>query len=686
MNGSDKAVARGPGQQSPHLPRILLVYTPSEQSFAATLASDLRQRGIAAEYAARHDAGRAPNSGLLRFTQAGEPPDWLIVILSPAALWSPFIAEEMRLASALLRQQRIHGVLAIVAAPCSHGSIPPDWPVALSVDATHDYPGAIDLLVAALDAATTGASIPATTPRADITHEETTRLPSAIDVAREETARLPSVADLANAASVSPITDVSHEETTHLPSIADLAGEETVRTPTVADLSEQETAYAPAIADPAREDTIRFPSFGRASSPSTLSTHLARHEPPVAPVAAAPSGPFGPFGPIALSADVPYPSSARPAARPRAAPHKPLISRRALLGAGAVIAASALAGGGTYIWRSQQKPPPPPGPPVRWRYRISGTVTTVAVEANGSVYFGTDNGNFYALDATSHTLRWMYPTGVVIAQVPPVVVGGAVYICANDGSVYALADDPAISDNAERLRWRFQRPGVQMLTPALDGDVLYVAGKYRRLSALDSQTGAIRWQANETFNPTSPPTVAGDRIYIAAANSVYALNTSGVEVWRNPAVGAVYSQMVVENGLVYISAQVGAAFALDAATGAQRWKFATNNKVYIMPVLDTNRSTVYIGDMGGYLYALDAATGAQRWRQQLDSPILVPQVVNGSIYAVSTSGYLYALDPVAGAVRWQYVVGEGAVSPLGAGAQTLYVDSADHYFYALAAP
>ncbi|HEU5347102.1 MAG TPA: PQQ-binding-like beta-propeller repeat protein, partial [Ktedonobacterales bacterium] len=340
-----------------------------------------------------------------------------------------------------------------------------------------------------------------------------------------------------------------------------------------------------------------------------------------------------------------------------------------------------------YIWRMQQKPPDSlPGPAVRWRYLINSPVTTTAAEANGAVYLGTEDGTFRALDATGHALRWMYKTGATIAPATPLAANGAIYFCTNDGTVYKLNDDPAITDDAERLLWRFQQIGMRMLGPALSGNVLYVASKYRRIFALDSEDGTIRWLTPATFSPTSPPTIADNQIYIAAANSACALDTSGTEVWRNPEVGAVNTGMVVANKLVYIGAQAGTVFALNTADGARRWKFATDDQIYIMPVVDTQQGAVYIGDMSGYFYAIDAISGALRWRQKLDSPIFAPQVVNDSVYAVSTGGYLYALDPAVGAVRWQYVVGQGAVSPLGAGANTLYVDAADHYFYALAIP
>jgi len=382
-------------------------------------------------------------------------------------------------------------------------------------------------------------------------------------------------------------------------------------------------------------------------------------------------------------------AGARSGATPRRQTNKTVsakgVSRRRLIEAGFWVAAAAVAGGTLYTWRTGPGPlPPAASPTIRWRYLINSNATTAALEANGVVYVGTADGHFYALDAASHSLRWAYDAGAAIRPEDPVAEKGAVYFCAVDGSVYKLADDTTITNDEQRLRWRFQKTGKPMLSPALGGGVLYVACKYYRLYALDSQKGSIVWTAPPPFNPTSPPTLDGGRLYVAGLDSAFALASgSSEQIWKTPIGGPISSRMPLSHGALYAILQTEAAFAFDATTGKQRWRFTTVDALYAAPIVDDTRNAVYLGDGSGLLYALDARTGKLRWRQKLDSAVVSPKLINGRLYAASSNGYLYAVDAGTGFIHWQAVVGQGVVSPLGAGNDTLYVGGADGYLYAL---
>jgi outer membrane protein assembly factor BamB len=68
------------------------------------------------------------------------------------------------------------------------------------------------------------------------------------------------------------------------------------------------------------------------------------------------------------------------------------------------------------------------------------------------VYVGSDDGNFYAIDAGSGAQKWKFAAK---SRVPstPAVFGGAVYFTAYDGNLYAL-------DSASgQLKWKFQTGG-----------------------------------------------------------------------------------------------------------------------------------------------------------------------------------------------------------------------------------
>ena len=598
-------------------PRIFLACAATDHRFAATLIGDLRQRGVAVE----SDPVGAESSVLLRLAQSAASPDWLIVVLSPAALRSSLIAQEMRIAADLLQGRRLRGVLAVAATPVSPAQLPRHSPITHSFDATRDYSAALRGLCAALgivdgDAYASQppmqAPVPPPPPR-DLTREETALLPVAPDISREETALLPALANSR-----------------------------------VARRRLDEAAYAaPNRAPVAANDGVR----SRAASLPGSTVREQRGEP----------------GGVARQKG---------------------ITRRSLMGVGVAVAAAALAGGVFQVWRTAPSPLPAlPTPSVRWRYLINSAAVTPTLEARGAVYFGAVDGHFYALDIASRSLRWAYDVQQAIRPDDPVVEADAVYCCTGDGDALKLSDDPGGATNARRLLWRFQFPHAAMLTPALSAGVLYISCQYARLFAVNSGNGEIIWVARPPFSPSSPPTLAGSRLYVAGLDSVVALTSSdGAEIWKTPVGGQVTAQIALSKGSLYACMKDNKVFALDAATGKQRWSFTTEGLLNTAPALDESHKTVFVGDANNYVYALDTGSGALRWRQQLDNGVFSLKYFKGSVHAVSRGGYLYAFDPVTGTMRWQYVVGEGVASPLGVGANTLYAGSADGYLYALDIP
>lgn len=66
-----------------------------------------------------------------------------------------------------------------------------------------------------------------------------------------------------------------------------------------------------------------------------------------------------------------------------------------------------------------------------------GDIASPPVVDNDTVYFGTESGSAYAVDADSGELLWQWRTGNYV-RAAPVVVDGVVFIASGDGNVYAV--------------------------------------------------------------------------------------------------------------------------------------------------------------------------------------------------------------------------------------------------------
>ncbi|MFN8626785.1 MAG: PQQ-binding-like beta-propeller repeat protein [Candidatus Binatia bacterium] len=74
-----------------------------------------------------------------------------------------------------------------------------------------------------------------------------------------------------------------------------------------------------------------------------------------------------------------------------------------------------------------------------------GAIHSSPALAGGRLYFGSDDGNLYAVDKLSGQLAWAFPTGAPIFSSPAVATNGAqapiVVVGSDDGHVYFVRDD-----------------------------------------------------------------------------------------------------------------------------------------------------------------------------------------------------------------------------------------------------
>ena len=78
------------------------------------------------------------------------------------------------------------------------------------------------------------------------------------------------------------------------------------------------------------------------------------------------------------------------------------------------------------------------------------------------------------------------------------------------------------------------------------------------------------------------------------------------------------ASVTVTAPLVYVASFDNNLYALDTATGTQRWVFRADTSIQSSPVVAYGM--VYIGSNDNKLYAIDATTGQKRWAFQYWRP------------------------------------------------------------------
>ncbi len=320
-------------------------------------------------------------------------------------------------------------------------------------------------------------------------------------------------------------------------------------------------------------------------------------------------------------------------------------------------------------------------------------------------------------------LKWAFGfAGAVSPSAQPSVVGGRVFVGGGDRKVHALDAKTGC------IHWSFATDDLVRTAISVGprrgaaGFVVYFGDVAAHAYALDAATGALLWKVkvdeHRAARVTGAPTLHDGVVYVPVASLEEALGTESN-----------YECCTFRGSVV----------ALDAETGARRWKTHTipdepkptrrnavgtqlfgpsGAAIWSAPTIDPARGMVYIATGNAYsrpaadtsdaVIALDMRTGRRRWQRQMtpddvfvvgcvtgipincpddpgpdhdfaQSPILTT-LANGRRMLIigQKSGVVHALDPDReGRILWQVRVGKGG--PMGGSQWGSAVDGARVY-------
>ena len=404
----------------------------------------------------------------------------------------------------------------------------------------------------------------------------------------------------------------------------------------------------------------------------------------------------------------------------------------------------------------------------RWEFATGGNISaSPGIGADGAVYVGSRDRKVYALDGATGAKLWEFTTGDWVISSPTIAADGTVYIGCNDGKLYALYSGsvggpaqsawPIFHQNARHtgrvesttpvvppaitaqpqsqtnsvgttatfsvtasgtppLNYQWRKDGANLvdggrvsgagaatllLTNVQTGD----AGDYAvvvnnasgsvtslvaRLSVSTGLPGTKRWEFHDPFllDQSSPAIGADGTVYFGGNGMVYALDgATGAQRWRRDTyVGIRSSPAITANGVVNIGLDNERVYAMDGVTGSQLWEFncsgLSESSIFDSSPAIGADGTVYIGNQNRRLYALDGTTGAKKWEfidpdgnagEIYSSPAIG---ADGTVYFGGRSGIFYAVNGATGAKRWQFYAGAQVASSPAIGADgTIYFGS-----------
>ena len=233
-----------------------------------------------------------------------------------------------------------------------------------------------------------------------------------------------------------------------------------------------------------------------------------------------------------------------------------------------------------------------------WTHQTEAEINSSANFYQDNVLFGSQDVFLYSLDAKTGELKWKLETADQV-RCGITIAGNQAFVAGCDGGLHMVDLD----QGAEIASVDIQSPtGV---TPAVDGDLVYVGTEQAGFFAIDWKRAKLKWHHD----------VNGASIRSSAA---------------------------VTDDHVIVGAQNRTVYSLDPTTGKEQWSATLKSKVESSPVVVGER--VWIGSTDGRLYALDINNGKVLWEKQLNGDIIgSPAVAYGRLVIATNRGVVYCL-------------------------------------------
>jgi outer membrane protein assembly factor BamB len=289
----------------------------------------------------------------------------------------------------------------------------------------------------------------------------------------------------------------------------------------------------------------------------------------------------------------------------------------------------------------------------------AGIFSSPIVAADGTVYFGSADRNFYALNPDG-TRRWVVATGEIIDSSGLLDDQGRVYFGSGDGFLRAV--DAKTGDVA----WKFQADDPKKTGGFInwfEGNVaigpsgtLYVPNDNFLVYALDRASGTVKWNYKMPDQTWSLPAVdvKAGTLYVGNNNllpilgkNTYSIAQDGTTNWSIATLGTVAaSPMILPDGNVVVGGFDGYTRAFAQADGTVLWQLATRDHIYASPAALPD-GTVVQPSADGTIYAVSPSDGSVRWTFDAGTPIRSSPAVDadGHVYVGGGDGNLYVVNP-----------------------------------------
>jgi outer membrane protein assembly factor BamB len=261
---------------------------------------------------------------------------------------------------------------------------------------------------------------------------------------------------------------------------------------------------------------------------------------------------------------------------------------------------------------------------LRWRMAVAGGVSSQPLYDADTVYFGGNDGQFYALDADLGSVKWKYETKApVYAQAA--VQKGRIYFQASDDVLYCLEQETG------RWVWHYKRTISASTTvrgngvPLIDRDRVLIGFSDGYFAALNAKDGNLLWETR---------------------------------IQRNTKFMDVDAEAVVDGNQILIPSYDGGLYALSRDNGRVLWFTDVGGSKKVLLDDAEGSKSLYLPTSDGRILSMNRETGKVNWAFELDLGTPT-NIIDHGIYLVfgSSRQYLYIVRKGDGGLVYRFNVG-----------------------------
>jgi eukaryotic-like serine/threonine-protein kinase len=315
-----------------------------------------------------------------------------------------------------------------------------------------------------------------------------------------------------------------------------------------------------------------------------------------------------------------------------------------------------------------------------WIFKTNGPIRSTPVVFNKTVYFGSSDGNLYAVDLKNGNEKWKFATGGAVTS-SPAISDNKIFFSSRNGYLFSL------DANSGKGNWKFNLGSdlpyswgfdYYISSPVIDNNNIYIGSGNGKFYSIDADNGNINWEYDCHSRIRSSAAISGKLILFGDMDGrFYCLyKSTGSLAWKFEVDGVKYdnskfgfdrksimsSAAISENNVVFGSRD-GNLYDLNIQTGKEIWK-VSHGTSWIITSPAIYRGIVYEGSSDArFEQAVDLKTGKEVWKtNSIQAVWSSPAITESSVYFGDFSGTLFSLDKMTGKENWSIKLLDGFIA------------------------